>query len=268
MCKDNDTEVNKTNSEQEIPTSQEDKDNTNNEKNKNGEGITELDKNNKEPVNKDLDGDLPLNRDYNSITKFFLDALGLSNRYKCNNIFGTVLLCFAVIMALLPIVCVESRGYINEKFKWIIAILGIIILVPKLIILVSKLIKLVSKLIKNNDKSNQEITSSNELYNKLTQEQKEFLSNEKILDGLIKYLRKGNEAIEQFLFKILATSAVLYSLYSSIGFLSDTYNIISYIIIIVGYAFIGFKYMSGSVERLYFLNLLQHIKVESSYKYT
>lgn len=187
--------------------------------------------------------ELPENLDYNSITNFFLDELKLKRKYQT---IDYIPFLFSVILAILPLI---NQKFFKGKITQILVVAAIILLI----------VPYISLFIKSN--KNEQRTS--ELYDKLNDKQVKFLSNDKLLNDMIDYLRKGDKSIVELMYKIIGLGVTLYTAYSKINFISDNLLLLCYVGLIIGYAVWGIADMSQSNERLYFLNLLQHLKVKN-----
>lgn len=183
---------------------------------------------------------LPYNLDYNSITRFFVEELDISRHYP---ILDTLLIVITVIMGILPLMDYE---FIKDQISTVSVILYIYLIGMFIYIFIGR--------------NRGGKVDSSTLYSKLKKEQIIFLKDESILDDLIEYLRDSDKNIEKYMISIIGFSVPLYKLYSRLSFIEDNFFLISYILVIVGFAILVIDFHTYSYERLVFLNLLQHIK--------
>lgn len=228
----------------------------------------DLDKN-KKKVESEVD--LPINRDYNSITNFYLKTLNLNKGNNIHKILEYLPLIFSILLIIFPFIkedILKSFPFIKHEILKIFPshkedILIIFSGHKNLITVFGGILLFFYPSIINFSKNCNKKVDSSKLYAKLTNEQIKFISNEKIIDEMIEYLKNSDKSIEELISKILGFSVTLYTLYSHMIFINDKFKLINYILLTTGYTVLGITTLSKSTERLYFLNLLEHIKVSN-----
>lgn len=189
---------------------------------------------------------LPNDKDLNSITNFFLESLEIGG---CK-IFGGVLFILSLILIVIPVFCNESN---YNKYISCIIMVGVLLLMSLFIYHLWKV-------------NSYENFNTNIYYEKISKEEKKFLTKEGLVDDLIEYLQKGDEYVNKIMIQILAISLIVYRYYDNNCIIENDLYRIPYIVIIIGLGIIGVQYLSNSSARLKLLGVLQHFKVENIYK--
>ena len=188
---------------------------------------------------------LPESQDYNNITNFFIEQLGMDS---FANKLGTLLLSLSVVSIIMPMLPIDydvfKSSNIDNFMGWFFSFVILIWYILSISLNTNFSIK--------------------RYHDKLTITQKKFL-NESLIDELITYLRKGDDDIVKHMLSVVSLFIPLYKIYEKNNLFYENFYIIPYILASLVTATVSIRLMSRSTERTKFLSVLQHLKTKRNY---